>query len=247
VVVNLYPFARTAADASADDSEKIEMIDIGGPSMIRAAAKNHAYTTVLTSPAQYGEFLSLWEAQGGLTLEQRRRFAAAAFAHTRDYDVAVSSYFEGDGTFPPTLPVRLTLESSLRYGENPHQPAALYRDQDARSDVASLLNARVLSGKELSYNNYADLEATLDLCMEFEEPFACVLKHANPCGAATAATLAEAYRHALEADPVSAYGSILGFNRVLDKDTAELVNDTHFVECILAPGYAPEALDLLQK
>jgi len=247
VVVNLYPFAATAADPATDDSERIEMIDIGGPSMIRAAAKNHAYTTVLTSPSQYGEFLSMWETQGGLTLDQRRRFAAAAFAHTRDYDVAVSSYFEGEGTFPPSLPLRLSLEGSLRYGENPHQPAALYRDLDARADVASLLNARVLSGKELSYNNYADLEATLDLCMEFDEPFACVVKHANPCGAATAATLAEAYRQALEADPVSAYGSILGFNRVLDLDTAGLVNDTQFVECILAPGVAPEALELLKK
>lgn len=247
VVVNLYPFARTAADPEADDSERIEMIDIGGPSMIRAAAKNHAYTTVLTSPAQYGEFLSLWESQGGLTLEQRRRFAAAAFAHTRDYDVSVSAYFEGEGTFPPSLPVRLSLESSLRYGENPHQPAALYRDLDHRPEVASLLNARILSGKELSYNNYADLEAALELCLEFTEPFACVLKHANPCGAATAPTLAEAYRQALEADPVSAFGSILGFNQVMDLKTAELVNDTNFVECILAPGYEPDALELLKK
>jgi phosphoribosylaminoimidazolecarboxamide formyltransferase/IMP cyclohydrolase len=247
VVVNLYPFAATAADPAADDAERIEMIDIGGPSMIRAAAKNHSYTTVLTSPGQYGEFLTLWEGQGGLTLEQRRRFAAAAFAHTRDYDVSVAAYFQGDDTFPESLPVRLKQESSLRYGENPHQPAALYRDLDADPAVASLLDARILSGKELSYNNYADLEAALDLCLEFAEPFACVLKHANPCGAATAGSLAEAYRQALEADPVSAYGSILGFNRPLDLDTATLVNDTPFVECVLAPGYAPEALELLVK
>jgi phosphoribosylaminoimidazolecarboxamide formyltransferase/IMP cyclohydrolase len=247
VVVNLYPFAATAADPNRDDSDRIEMIDIGGPSMIRAAAKNHEYTTVLVSPEQYGEFLTLWERQGGLTLEQRRRLAAAAFAHTRDYDVSVSAYFDGDGTFPASLPIRLKHESSLRYGENPHQPAALYRDLDADAKVASLLDARILSGKELSYNNYADLEAALELVLEFDTPFACVLKHANPCGAATAATLAEAYRQALEADPVSAYGSILGFNRVLDLETAALVNDTLFVECVLAPGYAPEALELLKS
>jgi phosphoribosylaminoimidazolecarboxamide formyltransferase/IMP cyclohydrolase len=247
VIVNLYPFAETAADPDKGDSDRIEMIDIGGPSMIRAAAKNHAYTTVLTSPAQYGEFLNLWEEQGGLTLDQRRHFAAAAFAHTRDYDVAVSSYFEADGTFPESLPVRLHREASLRYGENPHQPAAIYRDLDADSSVASLLDARILAGKELSYNNYADLEAALELTLEFDTPFACVLKHANPCGAATASTLAEAYEKALEADPVSAFGSILGFNRVMDLDTAQKVYDTKFVECVLAPGYEPEALELLKK
>lgn len=247
VVVNLYPFALKAADPSSDDSDRIEMIDIGGPSMIRAAAKNFAYVTVLVSPEQYGGFLTLWERQSGLTLAQRRHFAGLAFAHTRDYDVSVSEYFGGGGTFPPSLPVRLKHDSSLRYGENPHQPAALYRDLDALANVASLLDARVLSGKELSYNNYADLEAALELTLEFATPFACVLKHANPCGAATAATLAEAYRQALEADPVSAYGSILGFNRLMDEDTATLVNDTNFVECILAPGYAPEALELLKK
>ncbi len=247
VVVNLYPFAATAADPDRSDDDRIEMIDSGGPSMIRAAAKNHAYTTVLTSPGQYGEFLNLWEDQGGLTLEQRRRFASDAFAHTRDYDVAVSSYFDGQETFPPSLALRFTQAGSLRYGENPHQPAALYRDAAADPEMASLLDAQILGGKELSFNNYADLEGALELVLEFETPFACVIKHANPCGAATADTLAEAYARALEADPVSAYGSILAFNRVIDLDTAQAVYDTKFVECVLAPGYDPEALELRKE
>jgi phosphoribosylaminoimidazolecarboxamide formyltransferase/IMP cyclohydrolase len=247
VVVNLYPFAATVANPDKSDADKIEMIDIGGPSMIRAAAKNHAFTAVLTSPEQYGDFLTRWESQGGLTAEQRREYAAQAFVHTRDYDVAVSAYFDGEGTLPPSLVMNYAQVHSLRYGENPHQPAAIYRDLQADPQVASLLDARILAGKELSYNNYADLEAALELTLEFDTPFACVLKHANPCGAATAATLAEAYTRALEADPISAFGSILGFNRVIDMATAQAVYDTKFVECILAPGYEPEALALLKK
>jgi len=247
VVVNLYPFAATVARPGSTDADNIEMIDIGGPSMIRAAAKNHAYTTVLTSPAQYADFLTQFETAGGLTLQQRRAYAAAAYAHTRDYDVDVAGYFAGDGEFPQSLVLNLEQAGTLRYGENPHQGAALYRERGADPEVPSLLNAEVLSGKELSYNNYADLEAALDLVLEFETPFACVLKHANPCGAATADTLAEAYRQALEADPISAFGSILGFNRVIDMETAQEINATKFVECVLAPGYEPEALELMKK
>lgn len=247
VIVNLYPFAATAADPDKSDADRIEMIDIGGPSMIRAAAKNHAYTTVLTSPAQYGSFLSDWEAQGGTTAVQRRACAADAFAHTRDYDVAVAGYFDDESGFPKTMAHVWERTATLRYGENHHQPAAIYRDTQASPQVASLLDAQVLAGKELSFNNYADLEAALELTLEFDTPFAVVLKHANPCGAATADTLAEAYRMALEADPISAFGSILGFNRVMDLKTAQAVYDTKFVECVLAPGYAPEALDLLKK
>lgn len=242
VVLNLYPFAETVARQGSSDAENIEMIDIGGPSMIRAAAKNHEYVTVLTSPRQYGEFLSMWEEQGGLTRAQRRQFASAAYARTRDYDIDVSAYFAGQSLFPESLVASYVLEGSLRYGENPHQPAALYRERTSDPTVPSLLNAEILAGKELSYNNYTDLEAALELVLEFDTPFACVLKHANPCGAATADTLAEAYRQALEADPISAYGSILGFNRVIDVETARAINDTKFVECVLAPGYEPEAL-----
>jgi len=247
VVVNLYPFFATMERADATDAEKIEMIDIGGPSMIRAAAKNFLFTTVLTSPDQYGGFLTAWEKTGGLTLEQRRTYAAAAFAHTRDYDVDVASYFAGDALFPPSLVLPYRQAGALRYGENPHQPAALYAEARAPLSVPSLLQAEILAGKELSYNNYTDLEAALDLVLEFDTPFACVLKHANPCGAATAGTLALAYRQALEADPVSAFGSILGFNRVIDFETAQAIDDTKFVECILAPGYAPAALELMKK
>ena len=247
VVVNLYPFRATLGRADATDADKIEMIDIGGPSMIRAAAKNFAFATVLTSPDQYGEFLAQWEAEGGLTLGQRRSYAAAAFAHTRDYDVDVARFFEGESILPPSLVLHYAQASALRYGENPHQPAALYAEVGARASIPSLLQAEILSGKELSYNNYTDLEAALDLVLEFDTPFACVLKHANPCGAATADTLAKAYRQALEADPVSAFGSILGFNRVMDFETAQAVNDTKFVECVLAPGYEPAALELMKK
>jgi phosphoribosylaminoimidazolecarboxamide formyltransferase/IMP cyclohydrolase len=247
VVVNLYPFRATRERADATDADKIEMIDIGGPSMIRAAAKNFAFATVLTSPDQYGDFLTQWESAGGLTPEQRRAYAAAAFAHTRDYDVDVADYFGGEALFPPSLVLRYSQAGALRYGENPHQPAALYGEVGAPASVPSLLQAKILSGKELSYNNYTDLEAALDLVLEFDTPFACVLKHANPCGAATAGSLAEAYRQALEADPVSAFGSILGFNRVIDFETAQAVNDTKFVECVLAPGYEPAALELMKK
>jgi phosphoribosylaminoimidazolecarboxamide formyltransferase/IMP cyclohydrolase len=247
VVVNLYPFRATAARPDATDGDKIEMIDIGGPSMIRAAAKNFAFTTVLTSPGQYGDFLAQWERAGGLTLEERRAYAAAAFAHTRDYDVDVAGYFAGQSVFPPSLVLGYHRESSLRYGENPHQPAALYRETSAGGPVPSLLDAEILAGKELSYNNYTDLEAALELVLEFDTPFACVLKHANPCGAATADTLAEAYRQALEADPISAYGSILGFNRIIDMETAQAIDATQFVECVLAPGYEPAALELMKK
>ena len=251
VVVNLYPFERTIADPKADDRDKIENIDIGGPTMIRAAAKNFEFVTVVVDPADYGLVIGEMEKNdGALSLETRRKLAAKVFSLTTRYDRAIAGFFAGEPK-PETTPEKdeFTLSFSkvqdLRYGENPHQSGAFYRLKNYRG--LTLAEAQQHSGKELSYNNIADIDATLDMIVEFSQPFAVVVKHANPCGAATAMTLAEAYRMAYETDPLSAFGSIIGLNRVIEIDTARLLHETEFVECILAPGYSEEALALLKK
>jgi phosphoribosylaminoimidazolecarboxamide formyltransferase/IMP cyclohydrolase len=253
VVVNLYPFEKTVARADASRGEIIENIDIGGPSMVRSAAKNHDSVVVITHPADYSELMAqLEENNGSTTLSFRVRCAAKAFATTARYDKAIASYFaseektdERQEQFPAQLNLAYSRRAELRYGENPHQPACLYAD-DAYPH-ATLLRAEVLSGKELSYNNYHDLNAALDMLLDFSEPFACVLKHTNPCGAAIGETIAQAYKDAYESDPLSAFGSIIGLNRIVDMPTAELLRETPFVECILAPGYEPDALKLLKR
>ncbi len=254
VVVNLYPFKQTVAKPSATEEEIIENIDIGGPSMIRAAAKNFESVTVVADPSDYAELLKeIKESQGTTSLAFRRRCAGKAYALTADYDRAVASWFALDSTapvqtsshFPDQLKLHYSKTSSLRYGENPHQEAALYGD--TAWSAPSLLHANILAGKELSYNNYSDLDACLEMLLDFSEPFACILKHTNPCGAAQGATLAEAYARAYESDPLSAYGSIIGLNKLVDLETAKLLHETPFVECMLAPGYASEALELLAK
>ncbi|MEW5795507.1 MAG: bifunctional phosphoribosylaminoimidazolecarboxamide formyltransferase/IMP cyclohydrolase [Candidatus Zixiibacteriota bacterium] len=251
VIVNLYPFRETAARPDAADEEVIENIDIGGPSMLRSAAKNHADVTVIVDPADYMSLLTeLREHDGATTYEFRRRCAGKAFALTAEYEAAIASYFQhgrpvSEGVFPPELTLRYNHVSGLRYGENPHQQAALYVEPGFRHPT--LLRAEVVSGKELSYNNYGDLDACLDMLLDFDEPFACILKHANPCGAAVGKTLAEAYKKAYESDPLSAFGSIIGVNREVDMAAAELIHETQFVECLLAPGFAPGVLDMLKK
>lgn len=253
VVVNLYPFEKTVARANVTEAEAIENIDIGGPSMLRSAAKNFYHVAVVVDPSDYNVLLAELEAHdGSTTLEFRRRCAAKAFNLTSRYDTAINAFFSGGPVgqsgaerFPLTLSQTWQFKSRLRYGENPHQEAAVYGEPVY--DGATLLEAEILGGKELSYNNYNDLNACLDLLLEFSEPFACVLKHANPCGAAIGKTIADAYKAAYDSDPLSAYGSIIGLNKPVDMDCAALLHETPFVECIIAPDFAPDALKMLQK
>ena len=232
VVVNLYPFAQTVAKGAARD-EIIENIDIGGPSMVRCAAKNHAYVAIVTDPADYEAV-----AQGSTTIEQRKAFAAKAFAATAAYDAMISSWFafadQGQG-FPDTLSIPLKKGAELRYGENPHQSAALYLPFGP--SARGIAQAEQVQGKELSYNNYNDADAALELVSEFRDgpPTVVIVKHANPCGVATGDTLIEAYQAALACDSVSAFGGIIAVNRPLDGPTAEAMTGI-FTEVVAAPG-----------
>jgi phosphoribosylaminoimidazolecarboxamide formyltransferase / IMP cyclohydrolase len=247
VVVNLYPFEATVARRGVTHDEAIEQIDIGGPTMVRAAAKNHAFTTIVTRSDAYCEILDQIAAHGCTTLELRRRLAAEAFAHTARYDRAIADFFAGvtaEGPFPGTVTLSATRKMALRYGENPHQQAALYARPDCPG--ANVVAARQLGGKELSYNNLLDLDSALAIVRQFAAPAAVVIKHNNPCGAAVAETLAEALRRALAGDPQSAFGSVLGLNRSVDAATAEvLCAPGLFVEAIVAPRFDAAALQLL--
>ena len=247
VVVNLYPFQATVSRPGVTREEAIEKIDIGGPSLVRAAAKNHHDVAVATSSEQYSEVLIQLETEGGTTLELRERLAAAAFEHTANYDRAIAEYMRGEsvgGEFPTSLHVSLKRKALLRYGENPHQKAALYSDTTVRS--ANLVSARQISGKELSYNNLLDLDAALEIVRNFSQPAAAVMKHNNPCGAATDERLARACEKGLAGDPLSAFGSVLGFNRTVDVATAEvLCAPGLFIEAIVAPDFEAGAVGLL--
>jgi len=261
VVVNLYPFEQTVARADVTDAEAIEQIDIGGPSLVRAAAKNHAFTAIVTAPGQYGEVLEQLQAEGGTTLSLRRQLARQAFEHTAAYDRAIADYFSREGApaedsaataddspFPARLNVELQRRQTLRYGENPHQPAAVYAaaSSSAPNVARNLITARQLHGKELSYNNLLDLDSALAIVRGLERPAAAVIKHNNPCGAAAADELADAAERALAGDPQSAFGSILSFNRVVDAATAErLAAPGLFIEAIVAPDFEPAALEIL--
>ncbi len=245
VAVNLYDFAKVAAKTDATIEELIENIDIGGPSMIRAAAKNWQDVAVVTAPADYEAISSeLRVHSGSLTAETRWSLAKKAFALTAAYDRAVSLRLEQippkDEPLPSILDVRAPRALALRYGENPHQHAALYA-----SGAGGIAGAEQLQGKELSYNNLVDLDAAWQLIAEFTEPASAVIKHTNPCGCAQASTLAESYRRAFEADPVSAFGGILAFNRELDAETATEIAKT-FIEAIAAPAYSADALKALE-
>jgi phosphoribosylaminoimidazolecarboxamide formyltransferase/IMP cyclohydrolase len=232
VAVNLYPFEATAA-GGAGFADCVENIDIGGPAMIRSAAKNHAHVAVLTEPAQLGEARAEIEARGGTTLALRRRLAAAAFARTAAYDAAISGWFasqEGQ-EFPPRLSFAGVLKQTLRYGENPHQRAAFYADGTARPGIATAVQAQ---GKELSYNNLNDTDAAFEAVAEFDGPAIVIVKHANPCGVAVADGLAAAWDLALRCDPVSAFGGIVAANRPLDAAAAERIAAI-FTEVVAAP------------
>lgn len=253
VVCNLYPFVETIARPGVTLAEAIEQIDIGGPSMIRSAAKNHAYLGVVTHSSQYGRVAEALRS-GALSSELRRELAQAAFAVTAQYDRAIADYLartqpdvpeaNAGERFPQRLTIMLSRKASLRYGENPHQLAAFY--EESPTVPGTLAAAKQIHGKELSYNNLLDLDAALGLVREFSAPAAVVLKHNNPCGAGIDESLAQAFRKAYAGDPVSAFGSILGFNRTVDLATAEeLCLPDRFVEAIIAPGYAPDAFEAL--
>ncbi len=248
VVVNLYPFEQVTQAPDCPLDHAIENIDIGGPSMLRSAAKNCDSVTVVTDPADYSLVQNEMEANGGeVTLTTRRKLSAKAFARTAEYDLAISTYLSnvmGEGeVFPAKVHFSLTRLGTLRYGENPHQAAAWYRSTGA--PACSLPNAKILSGKELSYNNLLDLESAVRSVRDFAMPAVAILKHNNPCGLASAESLAEAYANAYDCDPVSAYGSIISLNRVVDSETAQRIHESPFVEAVIAPGYASGVLDLL--
>ena len=243
LVVNLYPFEATVA-AGADAAACIENIDIGGPALIRAAAKNHAFVTVIVDAADYPRLLEEMAAHDGATsLAWRQALAAKAFRRTAAYDAAIGQWFaaeQGEAS-PERVVIAGTLRQSLRYGENPHQTAALYVTSDARPGVAS---AQQIQGKELSYNNLGDTDAAFELVAEFDQPAVAIIKHANPCGVAEAATVADAYRKALACDPVSAFGGIVAINRPLDAATARMLAEI-FLEVIIAPAVDDEARAIL--
>ncbi|HVE91820.1 MAG TPA: bifunctional phosphoribosylaminoimidazolecarboxamide formyltransferase/IMP cyclohydrolase [Actinomycetota bacterium] len=240
VVSNLYPFDIQVGPGTPE-AEAVSLIDVGGPTMVRAAAKNHSSVAVVVDPEDYGEVASAAGA-GGTTLETRKRLAAKAFTRLSAYDAAVGSWLSG----PEPLPEQLTLSaqrvSTLRYGENPHQSAALYRLPGARRGVAA---GRQLQGKELSFINYLDLDAAMRIVASFREPAACIVKHTNPCGAAVGEDAEEAYRLAFECDPRSAFGGIVGLNRPCTAEVAGRLKDHPLLECVVAPGYDPAALELL--
>ncbi|NOX53213.1 MAG: bifunctional phosphoribosylaminoimidazolecarboxamide formyltransferase/IMP cyclohydrolase [Planctomycetes bacterium] len=258
VVCNLYPFEQTIAKEGVTVEEAIEQIDIGGPCMVRAAAKNHAYVGIVTSPDQYPRVLDALR-QERFDLALRRELAVAAFEMTARYDRAIADYMArlvvqesadqasvetAAGEWPAELTLTFRRRQSLRYGENPHQKAAFYVEPDPHP--ATLAGAEQFHGKELSYNNLLDLDAALAIAREFDEPAAVVIKHNNPCGCAVAETLSEAFDKAYAGDPVSAFGSILGFNREVDFATAErLCEPNRFIEAIIAPGYEPAAVEAL--
>ena len=246
VVSSLYPFEATVA-SGAEWADCIENIDIGGPSLIRGAAKNHDFVTIVTDPADYGAVLAEMDANGGATtLATRRRLAGQAYARTAAYDAAIAQWMaeqRGD-IFPESISIAGRRKQTLRYGENPHQLAAFYvLPNDKRPGVAT---AQQLQGKELSYNNINDTDAAFECISEFDGPAVAIIKHANPCGVALGETLLDAYRKALACDPVSAYGGIIAVNRTLDAETAEALISL-FAEVVIAPGFAEDALALLAR
>ncbi|MFJ9565400.1 bifunctional phosphoribosylaminoimidazolecarboxamide formyltransferase/IMP cyclohydrolase [Streptomyces fuscichromogenes] len=246
VVSNLYPFRETVASGATPD-ECVEQIDIGGPSMVRAAAKNHPSVAIVTSPARYADVLAA-VADGGFDLATRKRLAAEAFQHTASYDVAVASWFASeyapvdDSQFPDFLGATWERENTLRYGENPHQPAALYVDASG----GGLAKAEQLHGKEMSYNNYTDTDAARRAAYDHDEPCVAIIKHANPCGIAIGPDVAEAHRKAHACDPLSAFGGVIAVNRPVSKEMAEQVAEI-FTEVIVAPDYEEGALEALAR
>jgi phosphoribosylaminoimidazolecarboxamide formyltransferase / IMP cyclohydrolase len=243
VCVNLYPFTSIAARLGVEESEAVEMIDVGGPSMLRAAAKNFAHVAAVSKPEQYEPVLEELRARGELSLELRRSLANEAFATTAAYDAAIARWFGETEAFPEQLTISLQKVADLPYGENPHQRAAYYRELGARRHLLSNLDQ--LGGRELSFNNLADLDAASRISRQFTPPTAVLVKHANPCGVATADSIEDAYERALAADPVSAYGCVLVLNRPVSGELGRRIAE-QFVEVLVAPEFAGDALEALR-
>ncbi len=248
LVVNLYPFAATIAKPDCTLQDAIENIDIGGPAMVRAAAKNHDRVAVIVDPSDYAAVIREIEQQdGSISLETRRRLAAKAYAHTATYDSAVANYLgaadalNSASEFPQLLTLNFRKRLDLRYGENPHQQAAFYIERDARG--ASIGTAQLMQGKPLSYNNVADGDTAFECVRQFTAPACVIVKHANPCGVSVAGDILAAYENAYRTDPTSAYGGIIAFNRPLDANTINVILDRQFVELIIAPAVDPAALE----
>jgi phosphoribosylaminoimidazolecarboxamide formyltransferase/IMP cyclohydrolase len=244
VCINLYPFEHVAAQKGVTELEAVEMIDVGGPSMLRGAAKNFSHVAPVCRPERYGFVLDELRSHGALSLETRRELAAEAFATTAAYEAAIATWFSERETFPETLVVALEKVLDLSYGENPHQRAAYYTERRARTHLLSRVEQ--LHGKALSFNNLNDLSAARMLAREFALPACVIVKHANPCGVAVGATLGEAYERALASDPTSAYGGIVVLNREVDEVVGEQLAE-QFVEVLFAPGYSDGALDALRR
>jgi phosphoribosylaminoimidazolecarboxamide formyltransferase / IMP cyclohydrolase len=251
IVVNLYPFEKTILQEDVSLEEAIENIDIGGPSLLRAAAKNYQDVTVVIDPGDYQLVLGeLSGPEGNTSLATRKKMAVKVFQHTAYYDSLISRYLgrkmtPNEGCFPDYLVMGAQKVNTLRYGENPHQKAAFYREK--LTEEANLGDAKLLGGKELSYNNLVDLEAALGIIKDFDEPTVTFIKHTNPCGLATSETIEEAYQKAYQGDPLSAYGSIIGINRRVEEKLAGLINETPFVEAIVAPSFSKNALNILKE
>lgn len=257
VVVNLYPFEKTLQKAGATVEELIENIDIGGPSMLRSAAKNHESVTVVCDPSDYATVLAELEGEGSTKPATRRRLATKVFGHTAAYDAAIAAYFSSipddapahdaatRDPYPHFLQLPLERVYSLRYGENPHQTGAFYRERGAGAGTVASAESLGAGGKELSFNNLVDVDAALEAVLEHEPPAAVIVKHTNPCGVATAGALSDAYRAARAADEVSAFGGIVALNRPVDAATAKLLIET-FLECVIAPAFAADALEVLR-
>lgn len=242
VCVNLYPFRETIAKPNVTMEDAVEHIDIGGPSMLRSSAKNWESVTVVCNPADYETILSEIKAGGNTTRETRLQLSAKAYTHTADYDMAISTYMRAQAGLPEKLFLEYDLKQELRYGENPHQEAKFFAS--TVKEPFSLATAEQLNGKELSYNNIQDANATLNIAREFDEPFCVGVKHMNPCGSATGKTIAEAWKKAYEADKTSIFGGIVAANREIDLETAQMLKPI-FLEIVMAPSFAPDALELL--
>lgn len=254
VVVNLYPFEQTIAKQDCDLETAIENIDIGGPAMLRAAAKNHAWVTVVVDRDDYKKLIELMSASGGeIDLATRKNLALKAFEHTARYDGAIANYLGSSQAdellYPHTWNQQFKLKQGLRYGENPHQSAAFYVEHSVEDPVEPSVSSAVqLLGKEMSYNNIADADAALECVKQFESECACVIvKHANPCGVAVSGSAIEAYRNAFSTDPESAFGGIIAFNRELDSDCAGAIIENQFVEVIIAPSVSHDAREVLKR
>ena len=245
VVINLYPFKQTILKGHIELEEAIENIDIGGPTMLRAAAKNYQDVVVIVDPADYGQILDEMKTSGDVSIKTKFKLAYKVFEHTSHYDTLIAKYLRdklGEEFFPETLSLTFEKAQEMRYGENPHQKAVFYKEVGA--NIGCITNSVQLHGKELSYNNINDTNGALELLKEFDEPTVVAVKHANPCGVASANTIYEAYAAAYEADPVSIFGGIIAANREIDIKTAEEINKI-FVEIVIAPSYTKEALDIL--